>query len=43
MLIQEDKYSYERRKAARRLGVPESELEDEPDFDTRIDMAEVDW
>lgn len=43
MIIQEDKYSYERRQAAKRLGVHESELEDYPDYDPRIDNAEVDW
>lgn len=35
-----DRYEYERWKASRRLGRPEWELADEPDFDNRLDNVE---
>lgn len=32
-----DPYEYERWKASRRLGIPEWELPDEPDYNNRLD------
>ena len=39
-MIQADIHSYARRQAAKKLGIHEDNLADEPDFDVRLDMEQ---
>lgn len=39
-MIQADIHSYARRQAAKRLGIKDYELADEPDFDNRLDQEQ---